>query len=121
MNSISLTQVSVFVVAVSMASFFVNADEALTHNNEETVLTPSDSSLVSQVVEVTVEEETSDKFTFTSLDSDKNGKLSQKEVLAGKNEWLVKSFDEIDSNADESLTEQELIDFVAKTTAVTQL
>jgi len=118
MNSISLSQVSAFVVAVSMASFFVNADEALANNIKNKVITGNE--IAAGVIEVAVEEGTSDKFTFTSLDSDKNGKLNQKEVLTGKNEWLVKSFDEIDSNADESITEQELIDFVTKTTAVTQ-
>ena len=117
MNSISLTQVTAFVVAVSMASFFVNADEALAHSTEDNTAAHAEMSVSSVVVEET--KELTDKFTFTSLDTDKNGKLSQQEVVAGKNEWLVKSFKQIDSNADKSLTEQELVDFVAKTTAAT--
>ncbi|PKI12904.1 hypothetical protein [Colwellia sp. 12G3] len=118
MNSISLTQVTAFVVAVSMASFFVNADDALAHTTEDNTVVHAENSVSSAVVEAV--EESNDKFTFTSLDTDKNGKLSQQEVVAGKNEWLVKSFTQIDSNADKSLTEQELIDFVATTAAATK-
>ena len=117
MNSLSLTQVTVFVVAVCMASFFVNADEALAHSSEDAKAVHSD--ILASPVAAEDSKDTSDKFTFTSLDTDKNGKLSQQEVIAGNNEWLVKSFKKIDSNADEALTEQELVDFVSKTTAVT--
>lgn len=115
MNSISLTQVSAFVVAVSMASFLVNADDALAHSHDDnTTAQTEDSAAIEEMVEV---EESNDRFTFTSLDTDKNGKLSQQEVNAGKNNWLVKSFKQIDSNEDESLTEQELVDFVSRTSA----
>ncbi|ALO35830.1 hypothetical protein CMT41_14700 [Colwellia sp. MT41] len=115
MNSISLTHVTAFVVAVSMASFFVNADDALAHStddNSAVQAAPSAKALV--IAEV---KESANKFTFTSLDNDKDGKLSQQEVMAGNNAWLVKSFQQIDSNADKAITEQELVDFVAKTTA----
>lgn len=118
MNSISLTQVSVFVVAVSMASFFVNADEALAHTTKDNKVAHAEKSVSSTVV--VAAKESNDKFTFTSLDTDKNGKLSQEEVIAGKNEWLVKSFTQVDSNADKSLTEQELVDFVTTTAATTK-
>jgi hypothetical protein len=120
MNNISLTQVTAFVVAVSLASFFVNADDALADTNEGSTLVHSETSVITEIVEVVIEEEqaSNDKVTFTSLDIDKNGKLSQQEVIAGKNDWLVKSFKQIDGNADKSLTEQELVNFVA-TAAVT--
>ena len=116
MNSISLSKVTAFVVAVSMASFLVNVDDAQAHNSEDSSVSHSESSVSLNAV-AAVEEELNDKFTFTSLDTDQDGKLSHKEVLAGKNEWLVKSFKQIDSNTDDALTEQELVDFVAKTTA----
>ncbi|PKG83742.1 hypothetical protein CXF85_09545 [Colwellia sp. 75C3] len=122
MNSISLTQVTTFVVAVSLASFFVNADDALADTTEASTVIHSETSVITEIVEVAVEEikEMNDKFTFTSLDTDKNGKLSQQEVIAGKNEWLVKSFSQIDSNTDKSLTEQELVDFVTTTVATSK-
>lgn len=117
MNSISLTQVSAFVAAVCMASFFVNADDELFHNHERSTAAQIEQTLAEEPVEAI--EESNDRFTFTSLDTDKNGKLSQKEVEAGKNEWLVKSFKQIDSNADKSITEQELVDYVYQSTEAT--
>ena len=62
--------------------------------------------------------ESNDKFTFTSLDTDKDGKLSQQEVVTGKNAWLINSFKLIDNNADQQITEQELVGFVAKKAAM---
>ena len=115
MNSISLTQVTVFVVAVSMVSFFVTADDALAQPTQDNTVVHTGNSASAEVIEEA--KESNDKFTFTSLDTDKNGELSQPEVVVGKNEWLVKSFTQMDSNADGSLTEQELVDFVAKKAA----
>lgn len=120
MNSTSLTQISAFVVIVSMASFFVIADDALTNKPEENKLIYSETS-VKTVVVATVKEsnkEINDKFTFTSLDTDKDGKLSQQEVVTGKNAWLINSFKLIDNNADQQITEQELVGFVAKKAAM---
>ncbi|WP_019028379.1 hypothetical protein [Colwellia piezophila] len=115
MKSISLTQVTAFVVAVTMASFLVNADKALAHSAEGNDANHSEHSTVSAVSENVVL--STESFTFTSLDINKDGKLSQQEVLAGKNTWLVNSFKQIDSNLDELLTEQEIVDFVSKTAA----
>ncbi len=115
MNNISLTQVTAFVAAICMASFLVNADDALNHNHEGDSIAQTESPKVAEVIEAA--DEPGERFTFTSLDTDKNGKLSHQEVIAGKNVWLVKSFKQIDANTDESLIEQELVDFVAKTTA----
>ncbi len=119
MDSISLTQVTAFVVAVSMASFLVNADDDLAYANEDNTVVNAENSANADAIKKAIEEvkEPNDKFTFTSLDMDKNGMLSRQEVVDGKNEWLVESFTKIDSNTDESLTEQELVDFVAKKAA----
>ncbi|TYK67374.1 hypothetical protein [Colwellia echini] len=116
MNNISLTQISLFVAAVCLVSFFVNADEVLApYNMEETTEVVTNITTNNTNVELTEEiqqvEETSDRFTFTSLDSDQNGKLSQQEVIAGKNNWLMKAFNEIDANTDAAITEQELVNF----------
>jgi len=120
MNSTSLTQISAFVVIVSMASFFVIADDALTNKPEENKLIYSETSVKTVVVETVKEsnKESNDKFTFTSLDTDKDGKLSQQEVVTGKNAWLINSFKLIDNNADQQITEQELVGFVAKKAAM---
>lgn len=118
MKNISLTQVTLFVAAVCLVSSFVNADDAITASVEEHEMATNLSIETAHIASSSFEEETiqeveepSDRFTFTSLDSDQNGKLSQKEVVAGKNEWLVEAFKLIDRNADQSLTEQELVNF----------
>ncbi|MBU2869775.1 hypothetical protein [Colwellia sp. E2M01] len=118
MNNISLTQISAFVAAVCLVSFFVNADEELvTYNTEEhteivTEVTDNSVEVDLELIDETNElENTGDSFTFTSLDTDQNGKLSLEEVAAGKNNWLLRAFDEIDENTDASITEQELVNF----------
>ncbi|MEI6894429.1 MAG: hypothetical protein V5789_07315 [Colwellia sp.] len=114
MNNISLRQVTAFVIFVCLASFFVNADDALTNNMDASNTDKSAEIHKENTIssdDVQTEEESNDRFTFTSLDLDQNGKLNQQEVVAGKNEWLVRSFNQIDVNADELLTEQELVDF----------
>jgi len=112
MNNISLTQLTAFVIAVCLASFFVNAGENLVQTAEENTVVYVDELANPEVTqEIEYIEETNDMFTFTSLDSDQNGKLNKQEVVAGKNDWLAKAFNDIDSNSDKSITEQELVDF----------
>lgn len=115
MKSISLTQLTAFVVAVCLASFFVNADEPAAQSNEESTVLMTQSDDSAEVVE----EDSNDRFTFTSLDLDQNGKLSQKEAVAGNNQWLIKAFYQIDKNDDEALTEQELVDYATYMVAST--
>ena len=109
MNNISLTQLSLLVAAVSLASFFVNA-------NQTSNYTTNESGVLNTVKTTHLEagEASNERFTFTSLDSDQNGKLSKQEVIKSRNNWLAKAFGEIDANADKSLTEQELVDFAAQ-------
>ncbi len=115
MSNISLTQVTALVAIVCMASFFVNADDELTHNRDDSSSSVVENSLDDQVAKET--KASSNRFTFSSLDTDKNGKLSHQEVIAGKSEWLANSFKQIDVNTDQLLTERELVDFVSKKNA----
>jgi hypothetical protein len=119
MSSISLTQVTAMVVVVCMVSFFVNADDeqAYNHNHNKNASISSGvaNPVSSKVLDKT--EASNNRFTFSSLDTDKNGKLSHQEVTVGKGAWLAKSFKNIDINTDQFLTEQELIDFVGKKNA----
>jgi Ca2+-binding EF-hand superfamily protein len=116
MSSISLTQVTAMVVVVCMVSFFVNADDELTYNQNDnksaSISSVAANPVSSKVLDKT--EASNNRFTFSSLDTDKNGKLSHQEVIVGNGAWLAKSFKNIDINTDQFLTEQELIDFVGK-------
>ena len=109
MVNINLTHLSFFIMIIWLSSFFVNADQSSTHNVAET--TVLNATNLQEVEEV---KGSSNRFTFSSLDSDKNGKLSKKEVAQGRNNWLVQAFNQIDINEDSALTEQELVDFAAK-------
>ena len=107
MKTISLTQVTTLVWVAFTASFFVNADTT------SVALSQSSSALVQ------------DQFIFSSLDADKDGVLSKAEVNVSKNKLLTKSFKEIDSNGDSSLSKAELVNFVetakAEPSSVVQL
>lgn len=118
MKAISLTQVSVLVVLASMASFFSNANNVVSHEQSNNKLTDVATSIVDGINENS--EQHGDRFTFTSLDTDKDGKLNQQEVIAGNNEWLMQSFKKIDINIDDSLTEQELVEFVTRSNLIIQ-
>ena len=94
MKNISLTQVTTLVLMAFMASFFVSAeDSGITPNQKSSVLIQ-------------------DQFIFSSLDTDKDGALSETEVKVSKNKLLAKSFKEIDGNGDGLLSKTELVDFV---------
>jgi len=95
-----------------MGSFLINTEKAFAHNTDINSTKKADLLTADTVSEAEIFN--TEKFNFTSLDINKDGKLSEKEVLAGKNEWLVKSFKKIDRNADALLTEQELVDFLSK-------
>lgn len=117
MKSISLTKVSLLVVAASMASFFTKANETTAQLISQN-MTHVESSVVNNVEEPVTKR--GDRFTFTSLDTDRNGRLNHQEVIAGNNEWLMQSFTKIDVNTDRSLTEQELVEFVTRSNVIIQ-
>ncbi len=94
MKTISLTQVTTLVWVAFTASFFVNADDSNIELNQ------SQSTLAQ------------DQFIFSALDTDKDGVLSKTEINVSKNKLLTKSFKEIDSNGDSSLSKDELVNFV---------
>jgi Ca2+-binding EF-hand superfamily protein len=50
---------------------------------------------------------------LTQLDHDKNGSLNEAEVIASKDDQLVKHFKDIDKNADAEISEVELKSYLA--------
>ncbi len=92
MKNISLINVSMIVVAATLTSNFVSANDKLTAQISEQV---SYSELIA------------------NLDSDKDGLLSQTETSASKVKVLQAAFEKIDSNSDEKISEKEFNDFLA--------
>jgi len=104
MKNISLINVSMIVVAATLASSFVSADDQLT------------SQLNGQVEYAEL---------IASLDSDNDGLLSQAEIITSKVKVLPDAFDKIDLNNDEKISEKEFNDFLvninAKKVVVTKI
>jgi hypothetical protein len=94
MKSIDLTQVTTLVLMAFTVSFFVNA------NDSEIELNQQPSALVQ------------DQFVVSSLETDKDGSLSEEEVKASDNKLLAKSFAEIDGDGNGLLSKEELVAFV---------
>ncbi len=88
----SLKKVILVVVSSLIATFFVSANESV---NLQTGMGGRNdlSHLISQ------------------FDTDKDGKLSQEEVIASKNSSLISNFSQIDTNNDGSLSLKELEEF----------
>ncbi len=102
MKNISLTKVSVMVFTAITASFIVNANDSAIANES-----------FIEVAAIDQSKQKIDKIAFNAIDTDKNGLLSLEEVMASNNQVLVTSFKKIDSNADSSVSQQELTSFLA--------
>ncbi len=101
MKNISLSKVSVMVLAAITSSFLVNANDSTIANEsipEKAVVEQSEQKLA--------------KLAFNTLDKDKNGLLSQEEIGDSKNQILEQSFNKIDSNKDLSLSQEELAAYI---------
>ncbi|GAA0810729.1 hypothetical protein KO495_07025 [Colwellia sp. D2M02] len=105
MKNISLSQISVVVVTMLAASFFVSA-------NEMTAPLGSDTPQIASSEPVQPVKASINEVVFNNLDLDKDGSLSKAEITSSKNEVLVSSFEKIDSNADLLVSKQELAEFV---------
>lgn len=96
MKKISLIKVTGFVITAAFASNFVSAEEK-----------------VNKVIEKVQSEalQSEDKLNFSeliaSLDTNKNGKLSEDEVAVKKNNILQEAFTKIDINQDKEIDEAE--------------
>lgn len=107
MKNMSLFKVTGFVITAALASNFVNA-EVKTLN----VLEKKQSDVVGKTVEA--EEQLNFASLIDSLDSDKNGKLSQTELSVTSHKLLQAEFTEIDTNQDTQIDETEFSHFLVK-------
>lgn len=104
MNNISLVKVSVGIVIAAAATFFTNANEIL----------PAIGEIKSEVEEVLPVDNVPAK-TFIQLlsqyDADKDGSLSETELLSSDNEALKIAFKKLDTNQDSSISQYEFTAF----------
>ncbi|MFT4725340.1 MAG: hypothetical protein ACI9O3_001015 [Colwellia sp.] len=107
MNSISLTKVTLLVGTCALASYFVNAGDKVASLDipiaEQAGIKPVATKMLSvdNVAKST-------PAILTQFDEDKNGLLNEAEVIASKDEKLVKHFKDIDKNSDTEISASEL-------------
>ncbi len=115
MQNITLTQLTLVIATICMVSFLVNADD--TQRNllqNQGVIFSSAGVKVERYNGISTHggaKPTTNKFVFSSVDQNNNGKLSYQEVLSTKSQWLLSSFNAIDSNTDNFITEQEIVEY----------
>ena len=98
----NLKKVTLVVVSSLVATFSVNANEPVKVANE------IDTVAVDTVAKVNLTS------FLSQFDNDNNGLLSKEEVAVSKNKVLIDNFDDIDTNNDGGLSENELASFDLK-------
>jgi phosphoribosylcarboxyaminoimidazole (NCAIR) mutase len=115
MNSISLKKVTLLVGTCALASYFVSAEDNVASLEvpavEQVVTKPAATKVLSADKLVKVDK--SIPTLLTQLDHDKNGSLNEAEVIASKDDQLVKHFKDIDKNADAEISEVELKSYLS--------
>jgi hypothetical protein len=115
MQNITLTQLTSVIATICMVSFLVNADDT-----QRNLMQNQGVFFSSAVVKAKHyngisthggAKPTTNKFVFSTVDQNNNGKLSYQEVLSIKSQWLLSSFNAIDTNTDKSITEQEIVEY----------
>jgi hypothetical protein len=112
MNSISLTKVTLLVGTCALASYFVNAGDKVASLD----IPIADQAATKPVATKMLSVDNVAKSTpaiLTQFDEDKNGLLNEAEVIASKDEKLVKHFKDIDKNADAEISASELKTYLA--------
>jgi len=100
MYNISLTKISMVVIAATFTTLLVSA------NDDIVSVSPSKDMNAFKVI----------KFSdlAAQFDTDKNGLLSQSELKASNNEALHIAFNKLDINTDANISEQEFAAFINK-------
>jgi len=104
MNNLSLTKISLVVIAATFTTLLVSAND--------------DIASTVQVKDVVAAKHVNKQVKFSQLtakfDTDKNGLLSQSELKASNNQALHIAFNKLDTNTDDNISEQEFVAFTNK-------
>ncbi len=107
MNNMSLVKVSVGIVVAAAATFIVNANEVLPKlgevKNEVQEALPADDMPVKTFAQL-----------LSQYDADKDGALSETELLSSDNEALKIAFKKLDANKDSSISKYEFTAFTGE-------
>jgi len=105
MNNLSLTKISLVVIAATFTTLLVSAND--------------DVASTVQVKDVATAKDVKKQINFSQLaakfDTDKNGLLSQSELKASNNEALNIAFNRLDTNTDANISELEFVAFINNT------
>jgi hypothetical protein len=112
MNSISLTKVTLLVGTCALASYFVNAGDKVASLDIPIADQAATKPVATKMLSVDNVAK-SKPAILTQFDEDKNGLLNEAEVIASKDEKLVKHFKDIDKNADAEISASELKTYLA--------
>ena len=109
MNNISLMKISLIVVAATLASCFVSADDDIKKdiNKLKQEVKQSINKLNTEI-----DKQPSFSDLIAKLDRNNNGQLSKSEITLTNNELLEKAFNKIDLNADAEITQKEFETFL---------
>lgn len=99
MKNISLLKVSILVVTAAFASNFVNAEDRVNNTKLKSQL---DASKITNKVK-----QVSFPTLIKTLDTDKNGMLSEKEIAADKAQLFQAEFTKVDLNKNKQIDEIE--------------
>lgn len=112
MNSISLTKVTLLVGTCALASYFVNAGDKVASLDIPIAEQAATKPVATKMLSVDNVAKSTPAI-LTQFDEDKNGLLNEAEVIASKDEKLVKHFKDIDKNADAEISASELKTYLA--------
>lgn len=108
MKNVSLTRVTAVVVFAAFASNFVMANEETKTVAVKAVSVKSTPATKEQVPQISFTQ------LIVKLDSDKNGLLSQSEVLASESKLLLTEFTKMDTDGDSQISEEEFNQYLAQ-------
>jgi Ca2+-binding EF-hand superfamily protein len=111
MKNVSLTKVTAVVVFAAFASNFVMANGDVKTLSAKAVPVKAASA---KVVSIKTEQISFSQL-INELDSDKNGLLSQAEVLASESKLLLTEFTKMDTDGDSQISEEEFNQYIAQT------
>ena len=116
MNNLSLTKISMVVIAATFTTLLVSAsdDIATTVQVKDVVVTKQAAKQKAKQANKPMKKQIKFSQLTAQFDTDNNGLLSQSELKASNNQALHIAFNKLDINTDDNISEQEFVAFTNK-------